>query len=468
MAKSYVPSVDVEGILKGGRSNMIDNRKTLKLTRRGFLKVFGGAASGMALLGPGASAAPAAAAQVAAPAVLRGAKIHLLRFGSFMKSEDSWFAEVVKKEWAEPNRVTYTSEFVGTNDLQPKVAVALESGSGPDIMMMMWNWAHLYNAKLRDVSSIAEKQGAAGGGYYQWATAFCKMPSGQWKAVPHSIGPYGICYRSEWLKEIGESKFPDTWQELSRVSKVMKEKKGLPYGLALGHSYGDPNSVFYPMLWGFGGSEVDATGKKVVINSKETLAAVEFGVQLFKDGLSNEMFSWDDSSNNRAYLASQIWATSNAASIYLTAVKDFPDVAKDTEHALLPQGPKGRFQANTGIAHAIPTYVKDPKPAEELLAWLSDPKVYSTFLDAAQAYSAAPVKAFESHPVWNRYPKLTVFKDVSSYRWPGYPGPASAASSLAYSKLIIVDMFAKAMKGEKPQDVAAWAEQELKQIYASA
>jgi hypothetical protein len=35
-----------------------------------------------------------------------------------------------------------------------------------------------------------------------------------------------------------------------------------------------------------------------------------------------------------------------------------------------------------------------------------------------------------------------------------------------WAKYIIVDLFAKAVKGESAQSVVAWAEQELKNVYA--
>ena len=414
-----------------------------------------------------AAPAPAAAPTTAAAPTLKGAKVHLLRWSSFVPKEDAWFTEVVKKQWAEPNGVDLVVEFVAPNDVQPKVSVALESGTGPDIVMLMHNQAHLYDAKLLDVSAIVEKQGKDGGGLFDWCKAYL-CPNGKWKAVPFHILANNIVYRTDWLKEIGESKFPDTFEELNRVGKLMKQKKSVPYGQAWGHSFSDPGSMAYPVMWAWGGQEVDESGKKVVINTPETVASVEFAVQWLKDSMSDEMLGWDDTANNRAYLAGQLWGTLNGSSIYIEALKNFPDVAKASDHATNPKGPKGFYHLGPVYSHAIPTYVKDPKPAEELLAWISAPPNYSTFMDYSGGYSSPPVKMFMDHPVWKKDPKLTIFRDVSFYRWPGYPGPASAASSEAQSKYIIVDMFAKAMKGDKPKDAVAWAEGELKRIYEKA
>jgi multiple sugar transport system substrate-binding protein len=47
----------------------------------------------------------------------------------------------------------------------------------------------------------------------------------------------------------------------------------------------------------------------------------------------------------------------------------------------------------------------------------------------------------------------------------GHPGPASAKATEAYTKYIIVDMYAKAAQGMKAEDAVKWAEGELKKIY---
>ena len=47
----------------------------------------------------------------------------------------------------------------------------------------------------------------------------------------------------------------------------------------------------------------------------------------------------------------------------------------------------------------------------------------------------------------------------------GHAGPPSAKATEAYSKYVIVDMFAKGVQGMKAEDAVKWAEGELKKIY---
>jgi multiple sugar transport system substrate-binding protein len=47
----------------------------------------------------------------------------------------------------------------------------------------------------------------------------------------------------------------------------------------------------------------------------------------------------------------------------------------------------------------------------------------------------------------------------------GHAGPSTGKATEAFSKYIVVDMYAKAVQGMKPEDAAKWAEAELKKIY---
>ena len=47
-----------------------------------------------------------------------------------------------------------------------------------------------------------------------------------------------------------------------------------------------------------------------------------------------------------------------------------------------------------------------------------------------------------------------------------WAGPATAKATEAYSKYIIVDMYAKAVQGMPAEDAVKWAEGEVKKVYA--
>lgn len=430
------------------------------LSRRKFL--YGAAALGIAAAcGPaaGPSAAPSG------PVVLKGTKVHLLHWTSFVPDEDKWFKETLVNDWAKPNGVDLTVELVTANEAQPKIVAALQAGGGPDVMLLQWTWAHLYADKLADVSDVAEKIGSDGGGYYDLARQNAQV-QGTWRAVPFGFLGNAEHYRDSALKAVGVSSFPTTWSDLTKVGADVKAKTKLFFGQAVAHSFGDPPTFILPFLWSHGGSETDESGKKLAVNSAATKDALVAFKDLFNKTEDPQCLSWDDSSNNRAYAAKQIWATNNGASIYLTAVKDDPDLAKDTQMALLPSGPKGQFLLGVPFQYAIPKYVKDPGPARELVSYVLSPKTYGGFMKAGKGYTLAPYKKGEGELWPSNDPKLDPFKKIGSLsKWYGYPAAPSQPAAESGSKYILVDMFAKVVQGDTPESAMSWAEGELKKVY---
>ena len=429
-----------------------------RLNRRAFLRV-AGAATGAVVAG----GIPALVAAQKAPSFPKGTKLNILEWVSFVPASDVEFKRLAT-EFGKLAGVEVTVDLINMNDLNPRIASAIETKSGPDIIMMINNWAHLYADGLADVDDVAEEVTKRDGAYYEFIRK-AGFVDGRWKAVPLcSVNPTWN-YREDWFKEEGSGKFPDTWDELRKVGTALK-KKGRPIGQAFGHSLGDPNQYAYPVTWCFGGAEIDDKGK-VIINSKQTIEALKFTVAFWNDCLDDGGLAWDDSSNNRAFLAQQISATINGASIYFVAKRQFPDIAKVMNHAHMPKGPAGRFYSLGGQGRAVMKYSKNQPVAKEFLRWFMDRQQYDKWMTANDGYVVGPTPYWEKHALWEKDPKLVPFKESSKFgRWPGYPGQPSRKASEALVKYILVDMYAQTIKGMKPEDAAKWAEGELKKAYA--
>src|SRR5262245_55392883 len=275
-----------------------------------------------------------------APAFAQGTKLHIVRWVDFIPEADV----ELRRQAPEASKALgaeVTFEFINANDLQPRITAAIQSGSGADIIQMLWNWPHLYASALVDVSDVADAIAKGQGGFYDIFTASTKV-SGKWLGVPHGVGANAIAYRKSWLAEVGAKEFPKTWDEYREVGKKLKAK-GKPVGQALGHSFGDPPVFAYAFLWYFGGAEVDQSGKKVVINSKGTLESVKFLQSFWKECCDEGGLAWDDTNNNRAFHAGEIGATLNGASIYIVAKRQKDKIKddkgeplyQDIEHAAL-------------------------------------------------------------------------------------------------------------------------------------
>jgi multiple sugar transport system substrate-binding protein len=429
-----------------------------RLDRRAFLRVAGAATGAVAVGGM-----PDIVAAQKAPSFPKGTKLNILEWVSFVPASDVEFKRLAA-EFGKLAGVDVTVDLINMNDLNPRIASAIETKAGPDIIMMISNWPHLYADGLADVDDLAEEIASRDGAYYEHNKKV-SVVGNHWKAVPLCSVPSTWAYREDWFKEAGASKFPDTWDEWRKVGIALK-KKDHPMGQAFGHSLGDPNNWAYSVTWGFGGAEIDQSGK-VVINSKETLEAVKFTVAVWKDCLDEGGLAWDDSSNNRAYLAGTISATINGASIYFVAKRQFPDIAKVTGHGHMPKGPGGRFYNIGGQGRAVMKYSKNQQVAKEFLRWFMDRPQYEKWMASNDGYVVGPTPYWEKHSLWEKDPKLAPFKESVKFgRWPGYPGTPSRKASEALVKYILVDMYAQAIKGMKPEDAVRWAEAELKKAYA--
>jgi multiple sugar transport system substrate-binding protein len=427
--------------------------------RRAFVKTLGVA------VGASVAGLPrAGSAQQKAPAFPKGTKLSLLKPSIFPGPIEDEETKKLAAEWKQLSGVEVTIESLPPNDLQARTSTHVELKAGPDVIFMIHNWPHLYAEGLVDVSDLAEELGAKYGGYYTDAKAH-SFVKGKWLAVPYNVLPNAWAYRTDWFSEIGVKKFPDTWDELRKVGKQLKAK-GRPLGQALGHSFADPVSFVYPVLWSFGGKELAPDGKTVVIESKETIAALEFASGFWKDAFDEGGLAWDDTANNRAFLGGQLSATLNGASIYIVAKRDFKDLAPKIGHAPNPAGPAGRFHFNTTVEFAILKSSKNVGAAKAFIRWIMDTPQYSRWLEGVSGYYTGPTKHWERHAIWEKERVMVPIREAGKHgRVPGYAGPSSRAASEAISKYIVLDMFAKTVSGEPAKKAAQWAANELRQIY---
>ena len=85
---------------------------------------------------------------------------------------------------------------------------------------------------------------------------------------------------------------------------------------------------------------------------------------------------------------------------------------------------------------------------------------------AAVAAQLEPVKKLADHPMWAQDAKMTPFKMQPKYGLnTGYAGPPNRQSGEVVEKYIIVDMCARAARGEDPKAIAEWGQKELENVY---
>jgi len=437
-----------------------------RINRRKLLKLSG---AGAVVARTGGLAAILAAGK--APAYAQGTTLHWLRWNDFIPQSDALLKNQITQQCAKDLGITLSVETINGNDIQARTTAAIQSGAGPDVICALNNWPQLYADSTVDVSDIADQVGKDQGGFYDESTSVANNGK-RWLGVPWCIVGNESAYRKSWFEAVGYNKFPETWDEYRDLGKKLKAK-GQPVGQALGHSFGDPPSFWYPLLWAYGGMEVDKGGK-VVLNSKETIESVKFGVAFWKDCCDDGGLAWDDTSNNRAFLAGTISSTENGASIYLVA-KSAPDkyqdekgqpLYKDILHGSLPKGPAGKFSYQLPHTNMLMGYSKQQAAARKFLAWVHSKPVYQAWFDSQAGYSVGATTVWENDPIWSKDPVMAPFRTVArGAQFPGYAGPPDRKAAEALSKYIIIDMYAKAVQGMTPEEAVQWATSEVQKIY---
>jgi multiple sugar transport system substrate-binding protein len=434
--------------------------------RREFLKATAGVAATSAL-GAGSSLFSAeAAAQNYKVTPEKGATLRVLRWKRFVQGdEDVWAANT--KKFTEMTGIPVRVDAEGWEDVRPKAAVAANVGSGPDIIISTMEDAHQYPDKLVDVTDLANYLGAKYGPWYDSSKAY-GMHNNRWVAIMMGAAGNAMVYRKSHLQAAGFETFPDDMPGFLKVCQALKAK-GTPAGFALGNATGDSSWTHW-LVWAHGGKLVDAKNN-VVINSPETIAALEYGKQLYETFIPGTL-SWLDPNNNKAFLDGQLSLTANGISIYYAAKtsKDpkIQEMANDIQHGKFPHGLDGKNRVlNLVFPMMIFKYTKYPNAAKEYIRFMMEKEQYVPWQEASIGYVCQPLAAYEKSSFWTADPKNTPYRDCMKDMTPnGYAGTMGYASAAATADFIIPNMVAEASSGSKtPKEAAQRAQERAERYY---
>jgi multiple sugar transport system substrate-binding protein len=423
-------------------------------TRRRFLRTAGAATA----LGAAAQLLRSDPAQSAAPRwePEKGASLRLLRWKRFVQGDEDQFMANTRR-FTELTGVAVVVDSENFEEVRPKAAVAANVGAGPDIIIATGEDHLQYPGQLVDLSDLVEYLGQKYGGWYDICREY-GMHQGRWVALPTGAAGAAVVYRKSMLSAAGFGAVPQDFPGVLKLCQALKAR-GTPAGLALGHATGDANGWTQWVLWGFGGRLADENSN-VAINSKETIAALEYAKELYQTFAPGTV-SWLDPSNNKAFLAGEISLTLNGISIYYAA-KTSADpkmsaLASDIQHAFYPVGPIGK-RANGALMFPafIFKYSKYPNAAKEYLRFMMEKEQYEPWQAACIGYVSQSLRAYESNPIWTADPQHLFYRDVvKTARHDGYAGKVGRASAATAADFVIVDMFAEVCTGQQTAKEAA-------------
>jgi multiple sugar transport system substrate-binding protein len=434
------------------------------LSRRDLVK---GASAALA-----ASAVPLAACARKTPARAARKTLRILQWSHFVPGYDRWFDSVYTKEWGEKNATDVIVDHITATEVAARGASEAAAGKGHDLFLFQAPPA-AYAERTVDLRDIVEAVGRRHGKMIALAEKSTRDPAtGKFFSFSDSYVPDPGNYRIDLWSEVGFPKGPDTWEDLRVGGRKIKEKFGNAVGLGLSQET-DSNMALRALLWSFGGAEQDAEGRTVTLNSRETVAALEYMRALFREAETAEVFTWDPSSNNRAMLSGRASFIQNAISVTRTAEKENPDIARRIGLCPALRGPVRRIASEHIMnCYVVWKFAENVDGAKQFLVDLVDrfgdvfresefynfPCFPSTVPDLEARLAKDP------HEPPLKYAVLSNVLDWTTNV--GYPAYATPATDEVFNTYLIPTMFARVARGDATAPEAAEAAQrEVERIF---
>ena len=321
---------------------------------------------------------------------------------------------VTKFEAAHPD-ITVNLQITTTDGLPQRVLTALQSGAAPDVIDVQHAWVNGYAQNnlvipLDDVLTDRED-------YVPAALDYVTFDNKLW-GIPYRIESLAVIYNKTHFKEAGldPENPPQTWDELVAAATALTKDGRSGFAITGGGEVG--NTIFrsMPFMWMNGGGILSDDGTQVLVNSPETVAAVQFYTDFYTKGLSPSSTLENDGTANRRLFIAETISMYQAGQFDVNSIKtENPDI--DLGVMLMPH-PEGKDTAAVlgGWSFVVPTDAKNPDEAKVLIGFLSEAENQGFLTDTFPArLSAMEMPRFDD-------PILQVYKAMLPF---GRPVPAN-------------------------------------------
>ena len=440
-------------------------KRRARISRRRFLKAAGTALAAGAV--PVLSCAPGEKKSSPAKKTLR-----ILQWSHFVPGYDAWFDGVYTKEWGAKHGTDVIVDHMSATEINARGAAEAAARKGHDLFLFISPPA-AYENQVIDHKEIVDEVEKRHGKMIPLAEKSTHNPkTGKYFAFSDSFVPDPGNYRIDLWSQVGYPNGPSTWEDLRVGGRQIRQKFGNPVGLGLSQEM-DSNMALRGLLWSYGGSVQDSDGRPA-LQSKETVAALEFLRALYKESMTPEVFTWDPASNNRMMLAGRASFVCNAISVTRTAEKDNPELAKKIGLVPALQGPARRITAEHVMnCYVIWKFADNIDGAKKFLVDLVDvfPAVFqkSEFYNFPCYPSTVPDldQLLANDPKADPRGKYTVLAGALDWATNvGYPGYATAAIDEVFNTFVVPTMFARVAREElTPQAALEAAHRDVERIF---
>jgi multiple sugar transport system substrate-binding protein len=440
------------------------------LSRRELLKRAG---VGAATVGVGGSAAPYA---FAGPMKYKNKQLkgdlNIIQWIHFVPDYDTWFDKTWITQWGQKNDVQVNVDHINNTQLPARAAAEVAAQSGHDIFGFLSPPAAYEDQVINHASIVQEVQRKVGklGDLGHKSTYNPKTK--KYFGVSDNYVPDPVVWRHDLWNGVGES--PDTWDHVKAAAPKLKAA-GHPIGIGQSGEL-DSNMALMAFMMCFG-SFIQNASNQLTINNKNTVDAVKFMAEIYKNGESDEIFGWNPASNNQFLYSGRGSLILNAISATRTPEDLNLPFVNDLWINPIPRGPHGRI----GLEHVMGVYsiwkfAKNQDAAQKFIADLcinyKQATVASKLYNFPSFPGAFPLKqiykyaAADTHKPRGKYTVLTTIAAKYTHNV-GYPGYSNAAIDEMFNKFLIPQMFSDVSQGKKTaQQSVADTNAQMKQIWA--
>jgi multiple sugar transport system substrate-binding protein len=424
-------------------------------SRRRFIKVAGAGVASASLL------TMLDARQ--APAQIKGTSLRILVWSHFVPAYDEWLDDFSKK-WGEKNGVKVRVDHIPHLELPARYAAEFAAGAGHDLIYFVGQiLTGQYYKNLIDLSDIADGLSKKYGAWMEGSKSAAQV-GGRWYGVPDFYIAIPVLWRKDLFDSVGLGA-PNTWEDLRKAGRLLKAK-GHPTGMQFSHC-NDANHNWRALMYSFGVKETDASGQNITIDSKEMREALKFAKAMYDEGMTPEVFSWDDASDNR-FLASGVgcWVH-DAISAFRTTEDTNPKVFKETYCLPEAAGPGGRWNVGEPNVWAIWKFSKNVAGAKEFIQGISDSQKDAML--ASRGYNMPFMRGQYAKPMpgLGNDAKLSILQEQDKITaFFGHPGPMTPQAQEVLTTFVVPDMFTRVARGADLEETMKWGVGEIRRIYA--
>ena len=446
-----------ESVEELGLSESLTRRQVLRRGVGGFLIAYAGAlpklaAAGVPKFGPYKNT------------------LKLIQWSHFVPAYDVWFDKTYTKNWGDKHDTDVQVDHINLAQLPARAQAEVAAQSGHDIFGHLSPQAGLEDQVINHkeiVQEVSHKLGKVS----EVGFKSCYNPrTKKWHGFPENYVPDPIHFRRDLWRQVGIK--PSTWDDVRKAAPKLKAL-GHPVGLGMSNEL-DSNMLLIALLQCYG-AFIQTAHARPNINTRHTIQALKLMRDIYKRGMTNEVFAWTASSNNQGYLSGRLSLANNAISIARSAEDAGLPIAQQTGIAPIPRGPVQRL----GLEHVMGVYTiwKFSKNKGLCKRFIADLEInyqqafrhskyynFPAWRRAVRNYSR-PLAA-DPHPPKGKYKVLDLIARKYTVNV-GYPGFSNAAIDEIFNTWLIPQMFAQVAQGKMtPSEAARAAQNEFKPIFA--